>query len=138
MMKITLKLDAKPVKQCPYRLNLKYKEKVREELDKILVAGIIEPVEESDWVSPMKVQEKKLKGEIRICVDTCQQHQIPLNLKKCTFLIPFGNLLGHVVCRQGLMVDPHEYCCHTQSRSAAKCQTTARHFGTHWLLSEVH
>jgi len=35
----------------------------------MLVAGIIEPVEESDWVSPMVVQEKKQKDEIRIFVD---------------------------------------------------------------------
>ena len=69
MMKITLKPDAKPVKQGPYRLNPKYKEKVREELDKMLGAGIIEPVEESNWVSHMVVQEKKQKAEIRICVD---------------------------------------------------------------------
>lgn len=59
MMKITLKLNMKPVKQWPYCLNPKYKEKVCEELDKILVARIIEPVEESDWMSPMVVQEKK-------------------------------------------------------------------------------
>ena len=52
-----------------YHLNLKYKEKVRIELDKMLVAGIIEPVEESDWVSPMVVQEKKKLEEIRICMD---------------------------------------------------------------------
>ena len=37
---------------------------------------------------------------------TCQRYQITLNLKKCVFLVPFGNLLGHVVCKQGLMVDP--------------------------------
>lgn len=29
-----------------------------------------------------------------------------LNLRKCTFLVPFESLLSHVVCRQGLMVDP--------------------------------
>ena len=29
--------------------------------------GIIEPIEESEWVSPMVVQDKKTKGEIRIC-----------------------------------------------------------------------
>ena len=68
-MKIPLKKDAKPVKQRPYRLNPKYKEKVRMELDKMLATGIIEPVEESEWVSPMVVQEKKTKREIRICVD---------------------------------------------------------------------
>ena len=69
VMKIPLKKDAKPVKQRPYRLNPKYKEKVRMELDKMLATGIIELVEESEWVSPMVVQEKKTKGDIRICVD---------------------------------------------------------------------
>jgi len=39
-------------------------------------------------------------------LDTCRRHKISLKLKKCTFLVPFGNLLGHVVCKQGLMVDP--------------------------------
>lgn len=68
-MKITWKPDAKPVKQQPYRLNLKYKAKVHEELDKMIATRIIEPVEESDWVSPMVVQEKKQKGEICIYVD---------------------------------------------------------------------
>ena len=29
-----------------------------------------------------------------------------LNLKKCFFYVPFGIMLGHVVCRQGLIVDP--------------------------------
>ena len=224
IMKITLKPDVKPVKQRPYRLNLKYKEKVRQELDKMLDTGIIDLVEESDWVSPMMVQEKKQKGEIRICVDlrmlndACahdsfptpfsekvlenvgrqeaylftdgfsryhqikiapedrskttfatewgcfqyivmpfrlkntpaifswvmitafkefihkflevyfddwtvfglvkrhaaslrlmldifERYQITLNLKKCIFYVPFGVFLGHVVCKQGLMVD---------------------------------
>lgn len=50
-------------------MNPKYKEKVHVEFDKMLTAGIIEPVEESDWVSPMVVQEKTQKREIRICVD---------------------------------------------------------------------
>ena len=54
VMKITFKLDMKP-----YSLNPKYKEKVQLDLDKMLEAGIIEPVGESDWVSPMVVQEKK-------------------------------------------------------------------------------
>ena len=69
VMRIPLKEDARPVKQRPYRLNPRYKEKVTDEIDKMLAAGIIEPVEESEWVSPMVVQEKKTKGEIRICVD---------------------------------------------------------------------
>jgi hypothetical protein len=41
---------------------------VKIELDRMLEARIIEPVEESEWISPMVVQDKKT-GEIRICVD---------------------------------------------------------------------
>eukprot|EP00253_Pinus_taeda_P033826 PITA_33826 len=41
-----------------------------------------------------------------LMLDTCRRYQIVLNLKKCLFFVPFGNLLGNVVCRQGLMVDP--------------------------------
>jgi len=59
VMKIALKPDVKPLKQRPYLLNLKYKEKVHVELDKMLVEGIIEPMEESEWVSPMVMQERK-------------------------------------------------------------------------------
>jgi hypothetical protein len=49
-------------------LNPKYKEKVKIELDRMLEEGIIEPVEESEWISPMEVQDKKM-GDIKICVD---------------------------------------------------------------------
>ena len=38
------------------------------ELDGMLEEGIIEPVEESKWISPMVVQDKKTR-KIRICVD---------------------------------------------------------------------
>ena len=61
---IMLKPYACPMKQFPYRLNPKYKHKVKEEIDKMLTVGIIEPIEQLDWVSPMVVQEKKMKGEI--------------------------------------------------------------------------
>jgi hypothetical protein len=67
-MKITLKADASPIKQRPYRLNPKYKQKVKIELDRMMEAGIIEPVEESKWINPMVVQDKKTR-EIKICVD---------------------------------------------------------------------
>ena len=46
MIKIPLKHDAKPVRQCPYRLNPKYKEKVKMKLDKMLATGIIEAMKD--------------------------------------------------------------------------------------------
>ena len=67
-MKIPWKPDERLVKQIPYILNPKYKEKMKIELDRMMEAGIIELVEESEWISPMVVQDKKI-GEIWICVD---------------------------------------------------------------------
>lgn len=69
VMKINMELDVKLVKQRPYRLNPKYKEKVCGEMDKMLIVWIIKPIKESYWFSPMVVQEKETKGEIRICID---------------------------------------------------------------------
>lgn len=43
---------------------------------------------------------------LRIMFDRCRQLQISLNLKKCICAIPFGTLLGHVVCKQCVCVDP--------------------------------
>ena len=63
VMRITLKPYVCPVMQRPYRLNLRYKQMVKEEIDKILIAGIIEPFGQSDWVSLMVVQENKMRGK---------------------------------------------------------------------------
>ena len=35
----------------------------------------------------------------------CHQYHIVLNSKKCIFCAPFGILLGHVVCQDGIFVD---------------------------------
>ena len=49
---------------------------------------------------------KRHVENLRLMLDTCRRYQIALNLKKCLFCVPFGTLLGHVVCSQGLMLDP--------------------------------
>jgi hypothetical protein len=58
-MKIPLISEVRPIIHRPYRLNPIYKHKVKAEIDKMLEVRIIEPIEESKWVSPMVVQEKK-------------------------------------------------------------------------------
>jgi hypothetical protein len=72
-LKIHLKPNAKPVRQRPYSLNPKYKEKVKSKIDLMLEVGIIELVVESEWISPMVVWDKK-KGGIKICVDLSVTH----------------------------------------------------------------
>jgi hypothetical protein len=67
-MRIPLKPDSKTVKQRSYRLNPRYKEKIKEEIDRMLKSVVIELVEESEWISPVVVQDKKTRG-IRISVN---------------------------------------------------------------------
>jgi hypothetical protein len=43
---------------------------------------------------------------LRLMLEICRQCQISLNIKKCIFGTPFGILLGHIVCKKGLLVDP--------------------------------
>ena len=43
---------------------------------------------------------------LRMMLDTCINHHISLNIRKLIICVPFRILLGHIVCRQGLMVDP--------------------------------
>ena len=50
-MKIPLRPDVKSVKKRPYILYLRYKEKVKAELDQLLEASVIEPAEESEWIN---------------------------------------------------------------------------------------
>ena len=51
----------------------------------MLDAMIIKLVEESEWISPMVVQDKKI-GEIRICVDLRKLNDACIN---DPFLTPF-------------------------------------------------
>jgi hypothetical protein len=41
---------------------------------------------------------------LNLILERCRQCQISLNIKKCIFGTPFGILLGHIVCKQGLLV----------------------------------
>jgi hypothetical protein len=43
---------------------------------------------------------------LRLMLERFMQYQISLNIKKCIFGTPFGIFLGHIVCKQGLLVDP--------------------------------
>jgi hypothetical protein len=58
-MKIESKPDSRPVKHRPYHLNPRIKEKVKKEVDKILAARLIFPIEEVEWISPIVIQSKK-------------------------------------------------------------------------------
>ncbi|KAH9315834.1 hypothetical protein KI387_024461, partial [Taxus chinensis] len=48
-MKIKLKEGACPVRKRPYRMNPNLREKVKEEIDKMLKSEIIKPLDELEW-----------------------------------------------------------------------------------------
>ena len=59
MHKINMETDYKPVRQPQRRLNPIMKEEVCKEVLKLLEAGLIYPISDSAWVSPVQVVPKK-------------------------------------------------------------------------------
>ena len=76
--------DAKPVRDPQQRLNPKMKEVVRNEILKLLEAGIINPVADSEWVSPVHCVPKK--GGITI-VPNDKNELIPQRIVTCYIMV---------------------------------------------------
>jgi hypothetical protein len=52
---------------------------------------------------------KLLKNHVEVLglmLDRCRKYHISLKLKKCIFFSLFGVMLGHVVCKQDILMDP--------------------------------
>ena len=95
---IDLVEGAVPVRQRQYRLNPRYSLMVKEDIDRLLEAGFIYPVVNSEWVSPIVVVPKKVgadgKTKIRVCQDF---RKLNASTKKDYFPIPFTDIiLDHV------------------------------------------
>jgi hypothetical protein len=70
---------------------------VKAELERLLEAGFIAPVDTADWVSPMVLVKKK-NGKIRICVD---YRALNKQTQKDHFPLPFiSSILEEVVGHQ--------------------------------------
>jgi hypothetical protein len=65
---LAVDLGAKPVKQKLRKMHPKVALLVKEELEKLLEAKIIHPIDYSEWISNM-VHVTKPSGDIRICTD---------------------------------------------------------------------
>jgi len=77
-IKIPLRAKPRLIRRRPYRINPIYKKKFKTEIDRMLEVAVIEPVEESKWVRPMVVHEKK-QGGIRVCVDLRKLNDVCLH-----------------------------------------------------------
>ncbi|KAL4269575.1 hypothetical protein GQ457_HM001550 [Hibiscus cannabinus] len=129
MHKILLDEKHKPTVDAQRRLNQAMKEVVRKEILKWLDAGIIYPISDSEWVSPVQCVPKKggitvisnEKNELiptrtvtgwRVCMDyrkkvlkRCKETNLVLNWEKCHFMVDEGIVLGHKISSKGMEVD---------------------------------
>ncbi|XP_073139095.1 uncharacterized protein [Henckelia pumila] len=117
MHKILMEESINPLVQPQRRLNPKMQEVVKAETIKLLDAGIIYPISDSPWVSPVQCVPKKggitvIKNENNELIPTrtvTGYNQIaiaPEDQDKTTFTCPYeGIVLGHRISEQGIEVD---------------------------------
>jgi hypothetical protein len=70
-------------------------------------------------------------------LEICRQCQISLNIKKCIFRTLFGILLGHIVCKQGLLLYLAKIAI-IVNLPPPKSVSFKRKFGTHRILYEIY
>ena len=115
MHKILMEDDFKPSVQGQRRLNPKMQEVVKKEVVKLLDAGLIYPISDSPWVSPVQVVPKKggmtvvtnEKNELiptrtvtgwRVCIDYRKLNDAT---RKDHFPLPFiDQMLERLACQQ--------------------------------------
>ncbi|RDY09058.1 Retrovirus-related Pol polyprotein, partial [Mucuna pruriens] len=94
MHRILMEEDIKPIRQQQRRLNPTILEVVKNEVMKLLAVGIIYPISDSQWVSPVQVVLKKSgmtvmknqQDELRVCIDYNRLNQAT---RKDHFPLPF-------------------------------------------------
>jgi hypothetical protein len=54
------------------------------------------------------VHKEELLNHLKKCMTQCRNNGINFNPKKCATCVNFGVLLRHIVCEDGLLVDPRK------------------------------
>lgn len=84
-VRLTLKPNAEPILRPPKRLPIELRDSAKLELDKLVNAGVLAPVDQpTDWVNQMAIATKK-DGSLRICIDP---RSLNLALKKEHYPLP--------------------------------------------------
>ncbi|KAM1219686.1 hypothetical protein ACFX2G_047725 [Malus domestica] len=128
MHHIFLEEGAKPTREAQRRLNPPMMEVVKKEIIKLLDCGVIYPISDSRWVSPVQCVPKKsgvtvvanAENELvpqriqtgwRVCID---YRKLNTTTRKDHFPLPFidqmlerlaGIVLGHIISEKGIEVD---------------------------------
>ena len=123
MHKIMMEKECRPVRQPQRRLNPSMKEEVQKEVLKLLEAGLIYPIFDNAWVSPVQVVPKK-EGMIvirnekndliptrtvtgwRMCIDYCKLNDAT---RKDHFPLPFMDQMLERLSRQSFYCFLNDY-----------------------------
>ncbi|GJT76767.1 hypothetical protein Tco_1043492 [Tanacetum coccineum] len=105
--KATLIKDYEPTVQHQWRVNPKIHDVIKKEVEKLLDAGLIYPISNSPWVSPVHCVPKK--GGMTI-IKNDENDLIPTRLvtgwrEKSHFMVKEGIVLGHKISKSGIEVD---------------------------------
>ncbi|XP_058726201.1 uncharacterized protein LOC131597525 [Vicia villosa] len=126
MHRIMLEEDCKTSREHQRRINPILSTVVKDEVTKLLNAGIIYPIFDSQWRCMMSIFDDYIDnimgvfmddfsvcgGDFEGCLsnlgkvlDRCVQVNLVLNWEKCHFMVKQGIVLGHVVSERGIEVD---------------------------------
>ncbi|GKB66371.1 reverse transcriptase domain-containing protein [Tanacetum coccineum] len=114
-----LKIDYEPSVQHQRRVNPKIHDVIKKEVEKLLDAGLIYPISDSPWVSPVHCVPKKVDDVVRTTkmnwcsrlvtddkmLKRCEDTKLALNWEKSHFMVKEGIVLGHKISRKGIEVD---------------------------------
>ncbi len=71
--------------QAKYKLHLNHVTTIKQDINKLLVVGLIQFIEEATWLSPIVVVPQK-NGKLRICINFIKLNAIT---KKDSYSLPF-------------------------------------------------
>jgi hypothetical protein len=125
--KIELLPNAKPIRTKQGRWNPKYITMVKEELDKLLEAGFIRPVETTEWVSHVVLALKK-NGKLRVYINYKVLNKVT---KKDRYPLPFCEEILEEVARHEMYTFGNEYKGYHQVKIALEDQLKTT-FTTPW------
>ncbi|GJR65167.1 reverse transcriptase domain-containing protein [Tanacetum coccineum] len=112
--KILLEDDYQPSVQHQRRVNPKIHDVIKKEVEKLLDAGLIYPISDSPWVSPVHCVPKKgvfgdsfssCLANLDKMLKRCEDTKLALNWEKSHFMVKEGIVLGHKISRKGIEVD---------------------------------
>ena len=76
---------------------------------------------------------------LQLCLERCRVSHLSLNPAKCAFGVTNGSLLGHIVSKEGIAVDPNKISSITQAKMPANAKALSRFLGQiRWHSRMLH